>query len=153
MPEIRFYHLTTKTLEQALPEILTKAVGTARRVIVKGQDDKSIEALNTHLWVFQPDSFLPHGSKKDGKTHAADQPIWLTTDDENPNSAQILILTGGAETTLEHIKSFDLCCEMLDGNDDEAVTAARARWKIYKDEGFDLTYWQQTPAGGWEKKA
>jgi DNA polymerase-3 subunit chi len=42
---------------------------------------------------------------------------------------------------------------MFDGNDYEAVTSARARWKTYKAAGHDLTYWQQTDRGGWEKKA
>lgn len=151
MTEIRFYHLTTKPLEQALPEILGKALSTGRRAVIKAPDDKSVEALNTHLWTYSPDSFLPHGSKKDGKEFAPDQPIWLTSDNDNPNGADLLILTGGAES--DKIGDFALCCEMLDGNDDAAVTAARARWKTYKDAGHDLTYWQQTPTGGWEKKA
>ncbi len=149
MTEIRFYHLTTKTLDQALPEILTKALSGGRRAVVKAADERQVEALNDHLWAWRPDSFLPHGSAKDG--FAEDQPIWLTAADENPNGADILILTGGAESA--GLKDFDLCCEMLDGHDDAAVKAARARWKIYKDEGFDLTYWQQTPQGGWEQKA
>ena len=29
----------------------------------------------------------------------------------------------------------------------------RARWRRLKDAGHELTYWQQTPQGGWEKKA
>ena len=33
------------------------------------------------------------------------------------------------------------------------VDAARKRWTQCKDAGHALTYWQQTPAGGWEKKA
>ena len=105
--------------------------------------------LNDHLWAARADSFIPHGSARDG--FAEDQPVWLTAADENPNKADILILTGGANS--EAVSDFDLCCEMLDGNDETAVKAARARWKDYKDKGFDLTYWQQTPQGGWEKKA
>ena len=42
---------------------------------------------------------------------------------------------------------------MFDGHDDEAVSAARQRWKAHKDSGHALTYWQQTERGGWEKKA
>jgi len=42
---------------------------------------------------------------------------------------------------------------MFDGNDETAVTEARQRWKEAKAEGFEIAYWQQTPQGGWEKKA
>ena len=40
---------------------------------------------------------------------------------------------------------------MFDGRD-ETMAAARQRWRGYLDQGFKLTYWQQTEAGGWEKK-
>ena len=149
MTEIRFYHMTAKTLEQALPEILQKAVSGGRRAVVKTSDDKMAEYLCETLWTCQTDAFLPHGTKKDG--FAGDQPVWITAADENPNKADILVLTRGC--TAPDMGAYALCCEMLDGNDDEAVLAARARWKVYKEAGHELAYWQQNPQGGWEKKA
>lgn len=146
--EIRFYHLRTKTAEQALPEILTKAVEGGRRVVIKTADEKSVAGLNDYLWTFSPDAFLPHGSKKDG--HAANQPVWITADNDNPNGAVILIATGGAVP--EKPENYALCCEMLEDREEEQVAAARERWKSYKKRGFILTYWQQTDKGGWEKR-
>lgn len=147
--EVRFYHLTQQSLNEALPAILVKALAGERRVVVKLPDEKIVEAMNTHLWVYRENSFLPHGAKKDGYADA--QPVWLTHKDENPNGADVLVLTGGS--TSDQIDGFSLCCEMLNGHDDRAVSSARARWKSYKDAGHDVTYWQQTETGGWEKKA
>lgn len=149
MTDIRFYHLTRQSLDQALPAILTKAFSGGRRVVVKCADEQMVRHMNDHLWTYRPDSFLPHGAKKDG--HAENQPIWLTTTEENPNSADVLILTGGAVS--DQIGNYAMCCEMLEGHDGSAVQDARARWKTYRDGGHDITYWQQTDAGGWEKKA
>ena len=42
---------------------------------------------------------------------------------------------------------------LFDGRDDAAVAQARATWKLVKTAGFDATYWQQSAAGRWEKKA
>ena len=42
---------------------------------------------------------------------------------------------------------------MLDGRSNEQVTQARQRWKSYKEEGYDITYWMQSDSGGWEQKA
>lgn len=148
MTDIRFYHLQTTGIDRALPEILSKAFAQGKRVIVKMPDDKTVKQMNDHLWTFRADTFLPHGSAKDG--HAEDQPIWLTTDDDNPNGATVLVLTGGA--TSEKIGEFDLCCDMLDGRDETAVAAARQRWKTYKEKDYNVTYWQQTVQGGWEQK-
>lgn len=147
--EIRFYHLRTRTPDQALPEILTKAVEGGRRVVVRAGDESAVAHLNDLLWTFQPDSFLPHGAAADG--HAAEQPIWLTTQDENPNSADVLVLACDANVAAP--ENYELCCMVFDGHDETAVVAARTRWKEYKNKGFSVTYWKQTDQGGWEKTA
>ncbi len=145
--EIRFYHLERQILEQVLPALLLKALDQGRRVVVKTRDEKEAERLSEHLWVFQPDVFLPHGTKKDG--FAESQPVWITAQDENPNSANVLILAQGAES--DCVESFALCCTMLDGRDPDQVAQGRERWKQYKERGFSLTYWQQGEKA-WEKK-
>lgn len=148
MSEIRFYHLQSQPLEQALPALLSKAYENGHKILVKAPADK-IEALNEALWTFRADSFLPHGSAKDG--HEGHQPIWITDTDDNPNGADVLILTHNLESP--HAAEFKLCCEVFDGRIQEHVQAARSRWSAYKEKGLTLTYWQQTPQGGWDKKA
>ena len=148
MSEIRFYHLQNQPLEQALPALLAKAYENGHKILVKAPADK-IEVLNEALWTFRADSFLPHGNAKDGQ--GEDQPIWITDNDENPNGADVLILTHNLESP--HMGDFKLCCEIFDGRIDEDVQAARSRWSTYKEQGLTLTYWQQTAQGGWDKKA
>jgi DNA polymerase-3 subunit chi len=41
---------------------------------------------------------------------------------------------------------------LFDGNDDAALAAAHAQWSSLKESGHDLTYWQQTDEGRWEKR-
>ncbi len=152
MTEIGFYHLTRSALERALPRLLEKVHASGARALVLAGSDERAEALNAALWTYDPASFLPHATAADGDAEA--QPILLATAgesiDDNPNGATILVLTDGA--TSEHIGDFARCLEMFDGQDDDAVTAARAHWSAYKDAGHDLTYWQQNERGGWEKK-
>ena len=148
MTEVRFYHLQRKKLEQALPEILAKALERDMRVVVKLGSDDTLQLLDGVLWTHDPQGFLPHGYKKDG--FEADHPIWLTTQDDNPNGATVLMLADGA--TSDKLSDYDLCCDVFDGNDDAAVTAARERWKALKDSGFELSYFQQDDAGRWIKK-
>lgn len=149
MSDIRFYHLERQSLEQVLPSLLKKALSNGHRILVKTPDEREAERLAQHLWSFDQDSFIPHGTKKDGNAQA--QPVWLSANDDNPNEADVLILVGGAQS--DQVASFKLCCEMLDGRNPEAVSAGRTRWKAYDEAGHDLTYWQQSAQGGWEKKA
>ena len=149
MAEISFYHLTRSTLEQTLPRLLEKALqGGARCVVMAGSPER-VEALSAHLWTYDPNSFLPHGSARDGQ--APVQPVWLTDQDENPNAATMLFLTDGARS--EKMADYARCFELFDGRDEAAVGTARERWKIYREAGHAVSYWQQTDKGGWEKKA
>lgn len=149
MTDIRFYHLQTQSVQQALPSLLSKALERGMRVVVRCRDAAEVERLNEHLWTFSAESFLPHGSEKDG--HAADQPIWLTPNTENPNGAKVIFYTG--PDAFDTALGFDLCCLILDGRDEQVLSAGRARWSALKAEGASLTYWQQSERGSWEQKA
>jgi DNA polymerase-3 subunit chi len=148
MTEIRFYHLQRTALEQALPRMLEMCLTRDWRAIVMAGSPERVRALSEHLWSYEERSFLPHGDASDG--HAAQQPIWLTDAEENPNDAGVLFLTDGAERA--SLAGFDLVCRLFDGRDTDAVAAARTRWKVEEADGHHLTYWQQTDRG-WEKKA
>ncbi len=55
MTDIRFYHLQQKKLEQALPEILSKALERGMRAVVKAGSKESVEALDAALWTYDPE--------------------------------------------------------------------------------------------------
>ena len=146
--EVNFYHLTRQSLEQALPRLLVKTLQAGERAVVLLGSPERVEALNTHLWTYDPNGFLPHGAQRDGDPER--QPIWLTHLDENPNKATFLFVADRAKS--DRIGDYKRCFEMFDGRDEEALSEARQRWKAYKDQGHTIVYWQQTD-GGWEKKA
>ncbi|MBV9860986.1 MAG: DNA polymerase III subunit chi [Alphaproteobacteria bacterium] len=147
MAEIGFYHLLSTPLERALPRLLERAVAQGHRIVIRAASPERVEHLNALLWTYDEASFLPHGSARDGR--AADQPIWLTTGDDNPNGATMLVLVDGVAA--EDPAGFARCADLFDGNDPAAVAAARARWVRARDAGHTLIYWQQTPAG-WERR-
>lgn len=148
MTDVRFYHMTRKRLEQALPEILSKAVERGHRAVVKLGSRERVESIDGVLWTHDPAGFLPHGYIRDG--NEAEQPVWLTDGDDNPNAATILILADGA--TSGRVQEYGMCCELFDGNDEDAVTAARARWVAYQKDGHTLSYFQQDENGRWMQK-
>jgi DNA polymerase-3 subunit chi len=149
MTEVRFYHLQKSALESALPPMLEKTLARGQRALVMAGSAERVEALAAYLWTYNDRGFLPHGTARDG--FAERQPVWLTEKDENPNGANVLFLADGA--TSAHVGDFELCVELLDGNDEAAVVAGRDRWRAYQGAGHKLTYWQQDAAGRWEKKA
>jgi DNA polymerase III subunit chi len=148
MTEIGFYHLMTTPLERALPRLLERALAEGHRVVVMAGSPERVDHLDQVLWTYDDASFLPHGSGRDG--NAERQPVWLTTADENPNGASLLVLVDGARAV--DVAAYRRVLDVFDGGDEAAVEAARGRWRDAKAEGHALTYWQQT-ASGWEKRA
>lgn len=151
MTRIDFYHLQKVTVEQALPRLLEKAYATGKNVLVKIGNEDRVEFLNTVLWTYDDQSFLPHGSKKDG--NADRQPIWLTAGDDNPNASKMLFLVDGAKVDIEKLTNFDRVFNMFDGSSEESLFQARKLWKHIKSLGLECFYWQQDNNGCWQQKA
>ena len=149
MTNISFYHLLHQPLTSALPKLLEKVHGAGLKAVIKVGSEERMRELDDLLWTYSKNSFLPHGSLK--AKSPDQQPIYLTTEDENPATATVLVLVDSMQS--EELGKYDRCLEMFDGTDQSAVVAARTRWKIYTEAGHDLTYWQQTEQGGWGKKA
>jgi DNA polymerase-3 subunit chi len=148
--EISFYHLTATPWERALPALVQKAHGAGFRVLIIARDEEQAKQVDSLLWSFDERSFLPHSMTKD--EFEAEQPIFITTESaDNPNNADLLLLLNGSLPDAS--APFKRVLDMFDGSNDEEVAAARSRWKSYKERGLTPSYFQQTPSGGWEKKA
>ena len=149
MTDVLFYHLTETRLEDALPPLIDKSVERGWRVAVQTREAARRDALDAHLWTFREESFLPHGTKRDG--NPAQQPVYLTMLEENPNGATVRFLVDGAE--IPDLTAYARIVYLFEGRDTAAVARAREQWKGAKAAGCEVTYWQQSPEGRWEKKA
>ena len=150
MTEILFYHLQGQKLESVLTPLLEKSLERGWKVIVQGTSEERIEAVDAHLWTYRDDGFLPHGTWRE--PDAAAQPVLLTLTDSNPNAAQVRFLIEGAEVPAD-AQAYARIVLVFDGDDEDAVAAARAHWTDAKAKGFEATYWQPDEQGHWVKKA
>ena len=148
MTEIRFYHLERRRVDQALPTLLEHALEEGRRVLVRASSEEMVAALNERLWTYDDASFLPHGAAGDGDP--MEQPIFLTSELENPNAATMLVQLSGAEASEADV-AFDLVVLMFDGRDEAALSQARGEWRRLKDQGRTISYWRESDEGGWEQ--
>ncbi|SRR5579884_2322546 len=150
MTEVVFYHMKGQTLEQVLPSLLQKSLERGWKVVVQASSDERVDGLDAHLWTWRDDSFLPHGTWRDSE--AAQNPIVLTINDENPNGASVRFIVDGAGLPADAV-SYDRLVVVFNGDDPDAVDAARARWSEAKAKGFDITYWQADENGRWQRQS
>ena len=150
MTRYDFYHLQKTPLEQVLPKLCEKAYATGKRIKILVGNDERVEFLNSLLWTYSEESFLPHGSKKDG--FASEQPIFLSSTEDNENNAELLILVDGAMPSIDILKTYERVLNIFDGNDNISLNNSRDYWKMIKSTDGELHYWQQKDNGSFEQK-
>ncbi|HWG06447.1 MAG TPA: DNA polymerase III subunit chi [Beijerinckiaceae bacterium] len=152
--EIWFYHLQREPLARVLPALAEKSLVRGWRAVIQATTEERVGALDELLWTYSDDSFLAHGTAREGDAHL--QPVYLTTTTDNPNGAAIRLCVEGADAAealaaVEH--PYERLIVLFDGTDAEQLESARAQWQLLKTRGHELAYWQQTAAGAWERKA
>lgn len=150
MGAVYFYHLTRSTLDDTLLQLLPKAMGAGWRVAVRGRDRATLERLDARLWLVPEDGFLAHGMV--GGPQDADQPVLLTDRPGLPNAAACVMALEGADVPPDEAAALARVCILFDGNDPDAVAAARTQWRSYTGAGIAAQYWSEA-GGRWEKKA
>ena len=148
MSDVLFYHLEQQPLERVLPVLLEKTLERGWRAVVETGSPERAEALDTALWTYRDDSFLPHGIA--GAEGDADQPIHITTGPGNGNAATVRFFVDRAVP--QTAEGYVRVVYLFSGHDPDAVTEARAAWRVLRD-GNEVTYWQQDDQGRWAKKA
>src|SRR3978361_829460 len=149
MTEVLFYHLQNMSLESVLPPLLEKSIERGWRVVVQSTSEERTDALDAHLWTYRDESFLPHVTWRAGDVE--DQPIVLSIEDNNPNRANVRFLIDNAALPADS-SSYERLVLVFNGDDDEALSLARAAWADCKSRGFDVTYWQADDGGRWQRR-
>ena len=149
MSEVFFYQLERQPLVQVLIKLLQVTLERGGRAVVQAGSPARVAALDTQLWTFADESFLPHGTSADGNPEH--QPVYLTETGENPNGARYRFFVDGAE--FGDISAYERAIYLFDGRLADELELARSRWRDIKSAGHQATYWRQSEAGRWEKQA
>ena len=146
MTEISFYHLTSSTLEKALPKLIEKIYSLGLKIVILCENNELIQIIDEILWSYSTKTFLAHATYLD--PHPEKQPIYITDKEENPNQASILIKIG--ENIPNYFNEFDKYLDIFSGNNQNELAAARSRYKIFKSKESTIKYWKQDESGNWE---
>ena len=149
MTEVLFYHLQNMSVENVLPALLEKSLERGWRAVVQSTSQERADALDAHLWTYRDDSFLPHATWRVGD--AEDQPVILEVAEGNPNRANVRFLIDNAPLPAD-AHTYERMVLLFNGDDAEALAAARGAWTDCKARGFEVTYWQADERGRWQRR-
>ncbi|MBK3663777.1 DNA polymerase III subunit chi [Bradyrhizobium diazoefficiens] len=149
MTEVLFYHLQNMTVENVLPSLLEKSLERGWRVVVQSTSPERADALDAQLWTYRDESFLPHATWR--VNDVADQPIVLAIEADNPNGANVRFLVDNAALP-QDVQDYERVVLLFNGDDPDALGAARSTWTDCKTRGFEVTYWQADERGRWQRR-
>ncbi|MEY4591389.1 MAG: hypothetical protein RIR18_284 [Pseudomonadota bacterium] len=132
MPNVFFYH-NAQDKWMATCNLLRKAAAQGKNLVVFSRSQGPLDNLDRLLWTFDQTSFVPHCR---AETPLASQtPIVLTTSPEVLSSAaRVLNLDPDLPPNLDDV---DALIEVV-GQDDEDRIPARARFRAYKERGYNI---------------
>lgn len=128
--------------------LLEKCLDRGWRVLAVSSDATRRAALDEALWTYDDQSFLPHGQAEAEGLQPADQPVLISSQLENANSAAVALLMDGAELPVD--APFERCMVMFDDGDGPTRQKAREQFKAAKDAGLTARYFQQS-GRGWQE--
>jgi DNA polymerase-3 subunit chi len=133
MTEIEF-HVNVPDKLRYTCRLLRKAHRSGNTVVVTA-DSELLSELDLLLWTFSGHDFLPHCLSSASAHTLAASPILLTAELQGCTPSNVLINLGLKPPI--HFERFQRFIEVASAADDD-ILAARARWKHYKDRGYEL---------------
>ena len=148
MSEVFFYHLTTTTLEIALPKILERALSLEWSIEIRTSANTNLDEISNAIWRGPEESFLPHCLEDHGDLQ--DYPIVLC---KLPlkEFRDCLIVVDQADLKENEVKNYKRVCLIFDAKIEVELSKARKSWKKLSDEGINTAYWTEEE-GRWVKK-
>lgn len=138
MTRVDFYSNARDKLD-IVRKLVSKSRETGQCVLVRATDARLAEDLDAYLWTHPALSFLPH--VRAGHPRAPETPVLIGDDPDTLASADVLINL--ERDTPTYFGRFERLLEVV-GCDAEDIQAGRARYKFYKDRGYDLKHHDMT---------
>ncbi|TCK19009.1 DNA polymerase III chi subunit [Thiogranum longum] len=135
MTQVDFYVLGDSAARSRLQfacRLADKAYRLGHRVYIHTESPEQTQELDTLLWTFQQNSFVPHSTTQDaGDT----KPSVLLSHDTEPEASQVMINLA-ADVPL-FFSRFERVAELINA-DNTVRQQGRSRYSFYKARGYPL---------------
>ncbi|HEY5603436.1 MAG TPA: DNA polymerase III subunit chi [Gammaproteobacteria bacterium] len=115
-------------------KLVNKVYLLQHRIYIHVSSQEDAKRLDDALWSFTPGSFIPHGIYQPGKD--AGEPVLIGCQEQAPQTDDVL-LNLSPDVPL-FFSQFNRVAELVDA-EETSRALARARFKFYKDRGYELT--------------
>ena len=132
MTRIDFYFEAEDKLQVAC-RLSAKAAQQKLRVLIYAHDEAQAQKIDRMLWTWQATSFLPHCMTR--SPLAAETPVLITHDPQDTPHDEVLLNLHSERPPA--FSRFRRLVEIV-GRGEEDREAARARFRFYRDRGYEI---------------
>ncbi len=137
MTACTFHDTDSFSHDRRLFEIVEKAYGQGRKVVVFAMTPERAAAIDRVLWINKQESFIPHDVVSEGAAETS-LPVVIVTGESNPIGAGILVADG--HCSLEYAGGFETVHEFVDRSTAEKHGACRERFRAYRARQIPVEY-------------
>jgi DNA polymerase-3 subunit chi len=131
--QVKFVKLERPEKAKHLCRLAEQFFAEGKRVLITVQDENQGITLDRFMWVWDKGSFIPH-AYDNGSVDCLDEPIVITSGEENPNAAAVLIM--GKPCSLKFVRRFEQVVDFAETYDTALAEQARQRFAAYRNAGF-----------------
>ncbi|MDG2459733.1 MAG: DNA polymerase III subunit chi [Luminiphilus sp.] len=134
MTQVDFYVLPQSgsfTVGEAVGRLAEKALSRGHRIFVHVSDEQQGHHLDSELWTFRPESFIPHALLGSDTTER------VTIGWDEPPLAENDVLINTTAIVPNFFSRFHRLAEIV-SPDEAALAASREAWRYYRDRGYPL---------------
>jgi DNA polymerase III subunit chi len=133
MTRVQFVRLSKPEKAKHLCELAEEFFQNGKRVLVIIADDNQGMTLDSFMWNWKKESFIPH-ALDNGTVDCIDDPVVIGVEEHNPNGAQVLIM--GKPCSLTFVRQFETAIDFAEIYEATLTAAARQRFQQYREAGF-----------------
>lgn len=141
MNKISFYQTILDLTDKSICQLAEKCYHSNLKVVILVANNEIQERINRLLWTYSQKQFIPHGSKLDPLPEK--QPIYITTELENPNNSKVLMLLNPED--IINFTQFERIIIVYDTPQVEVISK-------YKTACYEIESYKQNLNGTWKKE-
>ena len=139
LEKVYFYNSSQRDIIADISWLTEKLYKERNRIVVYCKDQETVELINTFLWSYKEDMFIPHSVEKNEQSII--DPVLITTEVDQNHNYNVLLAINGVLINEKDWLNFATVYYFFDYKENKEKENARLMWKSFSALDITCKYW------------
>ena len=139
LEKVYFYNSSQRDIIADISWLTEKLYKERNRIVVYCKDQETVELINTFLWRYKEDVFIPHSVEKNEQSII--DPVLITTEVDQNHNYNVLLAINGVLINEKDWLNFATVYYFFDNKENKEKENARLMWKSFSTLDISCKYW------------